>query len=82
MSGADCACCKCRVRTLTCHAPVTFWSVELDFLVGTENPIRLLCRGKTPPLTLDEGCGNKQGVPFKRTGFVGFSRFFGAMLRN
>lgn len=31
---------------LTCHAPVTSRSVELDFLVGTENPIRLLCRGE------------------------------------
>lgn len=31
---------------LTCHAPVTSRSVELDFLVGTENPIRLLCREK------------------------------------
>ena len=29
---------------LTCHAPVTSRSVELDFLVGTENPIRLLYR--------------------------------------
>lgn len=27
---------------LTCHAPVTSWSVELDFRVGTENPTRLL----------------------------------------
>lgn len=31
---------------LTCHAPVTSRSVELDFLVGTENPIRLLYRGE------------------------------------
>lgn len=37
----------CRLESgesgqLTCHAPVTSRSVELDFLVGTENPIRLL----------------------------------------
>lgn len=31
---------------LTCHALVTSRSVELDFLVGTENPIRLLYRGE------------------------------------
>lgn len=43
---------------LTCHAPVTFRSVELDFLVGTENPIRLLY--SVAPLTPDKG---KQGVP-------------------
>lgn len=43
---------------LTCHAPVTFRSVELDFLVGTENPIRLLY--SAAPLTPDKG---KQGVP-------------------
>lgn len=43
---------------LTCHAPVTFRSVELDFLVGIENPIRLLY--SVAPLTLDKG---KQGVP-------------------
>lgn len=43
---------------LTCHAPVTFRSVELDFLVGTENPIRLLYFAA--PLTLDK---TKQSVP-------------------
>lgn len=43
---------------LTCHAPVTFRSVELDFLVGTENPIRLLY--SAAPLTPDK---TKQGVP-------------------
>lgn len=43
---------------LTCHAPVTSRSVELDFLVGTENPIRLLC--SVASLTPDKG---KQGVP-------------------
>lgn len=43
---------------LTCHAPVTFRSVELDFLVGTENPIRLLY--SAAPLMPDKG---KQGVP-------------------
>lgn len=43
---------------LTCHAPVTFRSVELDFLVGTENPIRLLYG--VASLTPDKG---KQGVP-------------------
>lgn len=46
---------------LTCHAPVTFRSVELDFLVGTENPIRLLYFAA--PLTLDK---TKQGVPRPR----------------
>lgn len=43
---------------LTCHAPVTSRSVELDFLVGTENPIRLLY--SVASLTPDKG---KQGVP-------------------
>lgn len=43
---------------LTCHAPVTFRSVELDFRVGTENPIRLLY--SVASLTPDKG---KQGVP-------------------
>ena len=62
---------------LTCHAPVTSRSVELDFLVGTENPIRLLYRGA--------GWGPRQQTTrsqTERTGFVGFSRFFGVMVRN
>lgn len=63
---------------LTCHAPVTFRSVELDFLVGTENPIRLLYFAA--PLTLDK---TKQGVPRLRERVLSaFLAFFGAMLRN
>lgn len=64
---------------LTCHAPVTFRSVELDFLVGTENPIRLLYFAA--PLTLDE---TKQGVPRLRERVLSafLALFFGAMLRN
>lgn len=57
---------ECRLQVeesgqLTCHAPVTFRSVELDFLVGTENPIRLLY--STAPRTPDK---TKQGVPRPR----------------
>jgi hypothetical protein len=44
--------------------------VELDFLVGTVNPIGLLSPEK---LKHDEGHG--KGVS-ERTGFVGFSRFW------
>lgn len=58
---------------LTCHAPVTFRSVELDFLVGTENPIRLLYG--VAPLTPDKG---KQGVPDWENSFCRlFSLFWG-----
>lgn len=58
---------------LTCHAPVTFRSVELDFLVGTENPIRLLY--SAAPLTPDK---TKQGVPDWENGFCRlFSLFWG-----
>lgn len=63
---------------LTCHAPVTFRSVELDFLVGTENPIRLLYFAA--PLPLDK---TKQGLPRPRERVLSaFLAFFGAMLRN
>lgn len=63
---------------LTCHAPVTFRSVELDFLVGTENPIRLLY--SAAPLTPGE---TKQGVPRPRERVLSaFLAFLGAMLRN
>lgn len=57
---------------LTCHAPVTFRSVELDFLVGTENPIRLLY--SAAPLTPDK---TKQGVPDWENGFCRLFSLFG-----
>lgn len=61
---------------LTCHAPVTSRLVELDFLVGTENPIRLLC--SVASLTLDKG---KQGVPDWENSFCRlFSLFWGGAM--
>lgn len=46
--------------------------VELDFLVGTVNPILLLVWSTFSGW--DEGCVR---IACMRTGFVGFSRFFG-----
>lgn len=61
---------------LTCHAPVTSRSVELDFLVGTENPIRLLY--SVASLTPDKG---KQGVPDWENSFCRlFSLFWGGAM--
>lgn len=67
---------------LTCHAPVTSRSVELDFLVGTENPICLLYGGKLRRQHWMRAAATNKVSPTERTGFVSFSRFFGAMLRN
>lgn len=51
--------------------------VELDFLVGTENPTRLLHRGKLRRYRWMRAAATNRVSPTERTGFVGFSRFWG-----